>query len=148
MIALPPVDPADFIMKSGDEMQRCFNKYFNEISLEDATRGELLDPKLSPALLGEVRDEYCGNLERIWDTIPAHLSSFKAAYQAPPVDAAGDLEALQKAYDAAVKRTFWEKLGKNYKDITEYKLLLKEYGQNLLQAMHDQFIDAVVHYAR
>ena len=52
------------------------------------------------------------------------------------------------AYDAAVKRTFWEKLGKNYKDITEYKLLLKEYGQNLLQAMHNQFIDAVVNIAR
>jgi hypothetical protein len=116
--------------------------------LEEAARGELLDPKLSPALLGEVRDEYCGNLERIWDTIPARRSSFKAAYQAPPVDAAGDLEALQKAYDAAVKRTFWEKLGNNYKDVTEYKLLLKEYGQNLLQAMHNQFIDAVVHYAR
>ena len=143
MIALPPVDPADFIMKSGDEMQRCFNKYFNEISLEDAARGELLDPKLSPALLGEVRDEYCGNLRGIWDSIPIYMGDFDKLYQTLPLDVAGDPAALQKAYAEAVRRTLWEKLGNNYKDVMAYKLLLKEYAQNLLQAMHNQFVDIV-----
>ena len=38
MIALPPVDPADFIMKAGDEMRKCINKYFDEITLEEAVQ--------------------------------------------------------------------------------------------------------------
>lgn len=143
MIALPPVDPADFIMQAGDEMQKCINKYFNEISLEDAIRAEPLDPKYAPDLLDRLQAEYYGKLERIWDTIPRYYrSAFKAAYQAPPLEVAGDMDALQAAYQAAVKRTLWEKLGRNYKDVTAYKLLLKQYGEALLWAMHSRFVDA------
>ena len=58
MIALPPVDPADFIMKSGDELQKCINKYFNEIPLEEAARPEILDPKYTPD-----QDRYYGWVE-------------------------------------------------------------------------------------
>lgn len=145
MIALPPVDPADFIMKAGDEMQKCIRKYFTDISLEDAARGELLDPKYSPALLGELRSEYLQKLESIWDSIPMHYrSSFEAAYEAPVPEQTGDLEALQNAYEAAVKRTLREKLGKDYKDIVQYKHLLKNYCESLLQAMHARFVEAVV----
>ena len=145
MIALPPVDPADFIMKSGDEMRKCINKYLNVIPLDEAIRDEVLDPKYAPTLLDEMAAEYHMALENIWDTIPSYFrSSFKAAYVAPTPDVAGDLLALQKAYEDAVKVGFWEKLGKtNYKDVLAYKLLLKEYGQRYLQAMHLSFIDAV-----
>ena len=145
MIALPPVDPADFIMKSGDEMQKSINKYFNEITLEDAVRPETLDPEYSPELIEKLQTQYYKTLERIWDTIPTYYhSSFQAAYKLPAIEDICDLDALQKAYDKAARITFWEKLGKsNYKDVLAYKLLLKENCENYLQAMHGQFIEAV-----
>ena len=143
MIALPPVDPADFIMKSGDELKNCFNAYFNEISLEDATRGEALDPKYAPELLEKMQSEYQEKLRGIWDSIPIYMGDFDKLYQTLPLDVAGDPAALQKAYAEAVRRTLWEKLGNNYKDVMAYKLLLKQYAQNLLQAMHNQFVDIV-----
>ena len=144
MIALPPVDPADFIMKSGDELQNCIREYFTEITLEDATRGEILDPKYSPELLGKLQAEYRSKLKHIWDVSPlSAFSTFQAAYKMPPLEVAGDLEVLQKAYDAAVKRTLWEKLGNNYKDVVEYKNLLKNYCEGLLWTMQNNFVDAV-----
>ena len=131
-------------MKAGDEMQKCINKYFTEISLEEATQAGILDPKYSPELLVRLRSEYSGKLEIIWDSIPTYYrSSFEAACNLPPLEAAGDLDSLQKAYDAAVKRTFRERLHNDYQDVIAYKLLLKEYGERLLMAMHGRFTDVV-----
>jgi hypothetical protein len=142
MIALPPVDPAEFIMESGNEMQKCINKYFNEIPLEEAARPEILDPKYSPELLGTLRDEYYAALERIWNSIPTYRhTSFEGLYETPELAVAGDLDALQKAYDAAVRRTLWERLSKNDKDVFKYKNLLKLYCEALLWNMHARFID-------
>lgn len=144
MIALPPVDPADFIMRAGDEMQKCINEYFNEITLEEATQSEMLDQKYAPELLGELRAEYIGKLRRIWNSVPSpSLGGFDENYKAPPVEAAGDLDVLEKAYQAALKRTLRERLSKDYKDVVAYKRLLKEYGERLLWAMHDRFVKAV-----
>lgn len=145
MIALPPVDPADFIMQAGDERQKCLFELFDEISLDDAIRAEPLDPKFSPDLLGALQAKYYNELERIWDRIPSYYrSDFATAYEAPPLESAGDLDVLQKAYDAAVKRTLWERLGKNYKDVVAYKQLLRLYCEALLANMHQRFVDAVV----
>ena len=144
MIALPPVDPADFIMKSGDELQKCINKYFNEIPLEEAARPEILDPKYTPDLLGTLQAEYLSALERIWDSVPLHYrASFKAVYKVPSMEEIGDLDALQKAYQAAVKRTLRERLSKSEKDVIDYKNRLKSYCEALLWTMHDRFIDVI-----
>ncbi len=145
MIALPPVDPADFIMKAGDAMKKCINKYFSEISLEEAARSETLDPKYAPELLEKLQIEYYKELENIWATIPTYYhSSFEGKYKMPALQEAGDPEALKKAYQSAVKRSLWEKIGNsNYKDVLAYKSLLKQYAENLLVAMHGNFVDAV-----
>lgn len=144
MIALPPVDPADYIMMASEEMQKCINKYFNEITLEQAARAEPLDTKFAPEMLGDLLVEYRACLERVWDSMPIrHRSSFAAAYQTPSVEAAGDLGALQEAYQAALKRTPRERRRKDFKDVMEYKLLLQEYGERLLRVMRTRFVDAV-----
>lgn len=144
MIALPPVDPADYIMQAGDELNKCINKYFNEITLEQAARAEPLDSKYAPELLEELQAEYLAYLERIWDSIPVrHRSSFKAAYRMPSLEVAGDLDALQEAYQAALKRTPREKRRKDFKDVMDYKLLLQGYGERLLRVMHAAFVDIV-----
>ena len=97
MIALPPVDPADFIMKAGDEMQKCINKLFNEVSLEEAANAEILDEKFAPDCLAKLQAEYYKKLEIIWASIPTYYhSSFEAVYKNPPLNVAGDLDALGK----------------------------------------------------
>lgn len=131
-------------MKAGDELQKCINKFFDEISLEEATRPEILDQKYTPELLDEIQADYYRRLEIIWDNIPTYYhSSFQAAYEMPPVESAGDPEVLKKAYDAAVKRTLGERLRKDYKDVFMYKTFLKGYAEALLWNMHARFVDAV-----
>lgn len=144
MIALPPVDPADYIMMASEEMQKCINKYFNEITLEQVARAEPLETKFAPEMLDDLLAEYRACLERVWDSMPLrHSSSFAAAYRTPSVEAAGDLDALREAYQAALKRTPREKRRKDFTDVMAYKLLLQEYGERLLRAMHARFVDAV-----
>ena len=143
MIALPPVDPADFIMKSGDELQKCINKYFDEIPLEEAARADILDSRYTPELLAQLQAEYYAALERIWDTIPTYYrASFKAVYKNPSLEEIGDPDALQKAYQAAVRRTLRERLTRDAKDVVAFKNLLRQHGEALLWTMHQRFIDA------
>lgn len=143
MIALPPVDPADFIMRSGDEMQKCINKFFDEIPLEEAARPDILDSRYTPELLVQIQAEYHSALERIWNTIPSYYrASFGAVYKNPSLEETGDLDALQKAYQAAVKRTLRERLTKDQKDVVAFKNLLRQHCEALLWTMHKRFIDA------
>ena len=143
MIYVPPVDPADYIMQATDEMQKCINKYFGEISLEEASRPEVLDPKYTPDLRQTVASEYYRALEKIWHSVPtSYHASFEAIVKFPSMEVQEDLE---QAYAAAVKRSFWERLGKsNYKDVLAYKQLLKERCVGMLTNMQDQFTAGLV----
>jgi hypothetical protein len=144
MIALPPVDPADFIMKSGDELLKCINKYFDEIPLEEAVRADILDSRYTPELLDQIQAEYYTALKSIWDTIPLHYrADFEAVYETPKMEEIGDLDALEQAYQKAVRRTLWERLSRNEKDVFEFKNRLKSYCEALLWTMHSRFIDIV-----
>lgn len=144
MIALPPVDPADYIMMASEEMQKCINKYFNEITLEQAARAEPLDPKYAPEMLVELQAEYGSALEMLWESIPRYYRSrIDADFKAPDLKEAGDPEVLEQAYQEALRRTRREKRRNDFKDVMEYKLLLQEYGERLLRAMHARFVDAV-----
>lgn len=51
---------------------------------------------------------------------------------------------IKPAYDAAVRRTLWERLTKtNHKDVTYYKGLLKRYTEELLMALRCDFLEDV-----
>ena len=143
MIYVPPVDPADYIMQATDELQKCINKYFGEISLEEASKPEILDDKYSPDLVATLRGEYYKTLEKLWHSVPtSYHASFEAVVKFPSIDPNED---LQKAYAAATKRSFWERLGKtNYKDVMAYKQLLKANCESILYDMHSQFTKAVI----
>lgn len=142
MIYVPPVDPADYIMQATEEMQKCINKYFGEISLEEASKPEILDDKYKPELLETLRGEYYKTLEKLWHSVPrSYGASFEGAVKFPAIE---EREDLRKAYAAATRRTFWERLGKsNYKDVLAYKQLLKAYGEELLNGMRNEFAASV-----
>lgn len=55
-----------------------------------------------------------------------------------------DREGLEYAYKDAVEQTIWERITQtNHKDVTYYKVLLKEYTQELLMCMRLDFLEEI-----
>ena len=55
-----------------------------------------------------------------------------------------DREGIEYAYKDAVAQTIWERITQtNHKDVTYYKVLLKEYTQELLTCMRLDFLEEI-----
>jgi hypothetical protein len=55
-----------------------------------------------------------------------------------------DREGVEYAYKDAVEQTIWERITQtNHKDVTYYKVLLKEYTQELLMCMRLDFLEEI-----
>ena len=55
-----------------------------------------------------------------------------------------DREGIEYAYKDAVEQTLWERITQtNHKDVTYYKVLLKEYTQELLTCMRLDFLEEI-----
>ena len=55
-----------------------------------------------------------------------------------------DREGIEYAYKDAVEQTIWERITQtNHKDVTYYKVLLKEYTQELLVCMRLDFLEEI-----
>ena len=55
-----------------------------------------------------------------------------------------DREDIEYAYKDAVEQTIWERITQtNHKDVTYYKVLLKEYTQELLMCMRLDFLEEI-----
>ena len=53
-------------------------------------------------------------------------------------------EGIEYAYKDAVEQTIWERITQtNHKDVTYYKVLLKEYTQELLMCMRLDFLEEI-----
>ena len=80
-------------------------------------------------------------LKSLWDhSRISRLGSFSKYYDSPEVGQTVDMQALDKAYKDARRRTLWEKLTRtNHKDVLEYKQLLRQYSEALLSSMRDRF---------
>lgn len=143
---IKPIDPAEFMVAASNEMAKCINHHFNEISLEEAAHPEILDKQYTEDYLEALRAEYFASLEQIWARGPmSHLASFSKVYRLPDISEAGDPLALDKAYRDASRRTLWERLTRtNHKDVYEYKSMLRLYSEALLNNMLTRFSDALI----
>lgn len=55
-----------------------------------------------------------------------------------------DREGIEYAYKDAVEQTIWERITQtNHKDVSYYKVLLKEYTQELLMCMRLDFLEEI-----
>ena len=55
-----------------------------------------------------------------------------------------DREGIEYAYKDAVEQTIWERITQtNHKDVTYYKVLLKEFTQELLMCMRLDFLEEI-----
>lgn len=149
MIYIEQVDPAEFVLAADQIKQKLLARNFTEISLEEASKPEVLDPRYAPIdFLKGLQDEYYNALEQIWERYPTGGGrAFGKVYALPAFEACGDLDALEKAYKAAAKRTLWERVTKsNHKDVVEYKELLRLYSTSLLESMFGSFSDTLFRY--
>ena len=150
MIYIEPIDPAELVLSADRQKQLLLSRNFSEISLEEASNPEIIDPKYAPvSFLMSLLDEYYAGLQRTWELDRTIGTSFTKAYELPPLDCAGDLKELESAYKSASRRSLWEKVTKtNHKDVAAYKEKLRLYSEALLQTMFDNFTKAVCNRGR
>lgn len=145
---IKPIDPAEYMVAAEREMAKCIEHRFNEMSLEEAANPEILDTQLyTKDYLEGLRAEYYERLTTVWTRFPARnrYLSFSEVYRMPDITEAGDPAALDKAYRDASRRTLWERLTRtNYKDVNEYKSMLRLYSEALLNNMLARFSEAVI----
>lgn len=86
------------------------------------------------AFLGELKREFFPGDPRTIDEIidcPMRREMIRDDYELD----------VEKAYENAKTVTFWEKLTRsNYKDVTYFKGLVKQYTEDLLEHMTDDFL--------
>ena len=142
---IKPVDPVEFMDAAIKEMSKCKDRYFSEITLEEAANPEILDAHYTEDYLLRIMNDYYRRLETIWERSPlANFATFSAVYHAPAPDEAGDPVALSEAYKDATRRTLWERLTRsNHKDVYEYKQMLNNYADALLNNMLARFADTI-----
>lgn len=144
MIYIEQVDPAELVLAADHRKQEILSRNFAEISLAEATKAETLDPMYEPVgFLKELQDDFYNTLMALWDRGTRRRGRFVEEYKLPPLDPR-DMAALEKAYKSASRRSLWEKVTKtNYKDIVEYKGLLRQSAEKMLNEMQDNFGDAL-----
>lgn len=124
------------------------DKYFGNIVSEAAIERPEEIGGYSLELPREVEAEYYTYLKGLWGIIaPQGSPSFEEIIDKRHLSDSitkVDREAIKPAYEAAVRRTLWERITKtNHKDVTYYKGLLKRYTEDLLTALRCDFMEDV-----
>lgn len=124
------------------------DKYFGNLVKEAAIERpeEIGDYTLE--LPKQMEAEYKAYLKELWTEIaPCGSPTFEEIIDKQHLSdqmTEDDREAIKPAYDAAVRRTLWERLTKtNHKDVTYYKGLLKRYTEELLLSLKCDFLEDV-----
>lgn len=128
--------------KAEELLERYFGNLVKEAAIEKPE--EIGD--YSRDLPRQIGKEYSAYLKSIWSEIaPEGSHSFEEIFDKQPLSdlmTDDDREAIESAYDEAIRQTLWERITKtNHKDVTFYKGLLKRYTKDLLTALRCDFIE-------
>lgn len=122
------------------------DKYFGSLVKEAAIERPEEIGDYTLGLPKQIEAECKAYLEYLWAEIaPNGVPSFEEIIDKQHLSdqmTGDDREAIKPAYDAAVRRTLWERLTKtNHKDVTYYKGLLKRNTEELLLALRCDFLE-------
>lgn len=131
-----------------DKAEELINKYFGNLIKEAAIERPETIGEYSPELPKQIEAEYYAYLKELWEKIvPQGFPLFEEIIDKKHLSDSmteDDREAIKPAYNAALRRTLWERLTKtNHKDVTYYKGLLKRYTEDLLTALRCDFMEDV-----
>ena len=135
---------------------RCYNqcrdllsKYFEDFShVSGVEKPETLDSQFTDTRPRKIAEEYRAFLAALWSEIaPEGAKSFDEIMDRQrSIDMVHDDfdDFLPSARLSAQTITLWEKITKtNHKDVTYYKGLLKQYTEELLETMAEDFLEDV-----
>lgn len=95
-------------------------------------------------LVGQIYDDYCDFLVGWWKTMrPKDTYTYTPSQDyRQQLAETEDWDKLVTAYQNAVKRTLWERISlSNYKDVAQYKLMLRRYSRRLLIMLQEDFLE-------
>ena len=140
------MDVLDLRIRCEAKMKELLDRHFGDLVKDAVTdKPEVLEERFSTELPLQIEEEFLaflGELKR--EILPDDTRTIDEIIDCPlkREKIRDDYELdVEQAYEEAKTITFWEKLTRsNYKDVTFFKGLVKQYTEELLEHMTDDFL--------
>ena len=140
------MDVLDLRIRCEEKIKELLDHYYGDLVKEAVVdKPEVLEEQFDTELPLKIEEEYMaflGELKR--EFFPGDPRAIDEIIDCPLKREMirDDYELdVEKAYENAKNITFWEKLTRsNYKDVTYFKGLVKQYTEELLEHMTDDFL--------
>ena len=140
------MDVLDLRIRCEAKMKELLDRHFGDLVKEAvADRPEVLEDRFTPELPLKIEEEYMAFLGELkQEILPGDSRTIEEIIDCPlrREMIRDDYELdVERAYEDAATVTFWEKLTRsNYKDVNFLKGLVKQYTEELLDHMTDDFL--------
>ena len=140
------MDVLDLRIRCEAKMKELLDRHFGNLVKEAvADRPEVLEERFTPELPLKIEEEYMAFLGELkQEILPGDSRTIEEIIDCPLTreKIRDDYELdVEQAYEEAATITFWEKLTRsNYKDVSFFKGLVKQYTEELLEHMTDDFL--------
>ena len=140
------MDVLELRIRCEAKIKELLDHYFGDLVKEAVVdKPEVLEERFTPELPLKIEEEYLsflGELKR--EILPGDARTIEEIIDCPLKREMirDDYELdVERAYEDAATVTFWEKLTRsNYKDVSFFKGLIKQYTEELLEHMTDDFL--------
>ena len=120
------------------------DKYFGNLDKEAIIERPETIGEYEKELPLKIEAEFKEYLVGIWKEINPDTECVFEEQKLRELMTEDDREGIEYAYKDAVEQTIWERITQtNHKDVTYYKVLLKEYTQELLMCMRLDFLEEI-----
>lgn len=120
------------------------DKYFGNLDKEAIIERPKTIGEYEKELPLKIEAEFKEYLLSIWKEINPDKECVFEEQKLRELMTEDDREGIEYAYKDAVEQTIWERITQtNHKDVTYYKVLLKEYTQELLMCMRLDFLEEI-----
>ena len=120
------------------------DKYFGNLDKEAIKERPETIGEYEKELPLKIEAEFKEYLLGIWKEINPDKECVFEEQKLREVMTEDDREDIEYAYKDAVEQTIWERITQtNHKDVSYYKVLLKEYTQELLTCMRLDFLEEI-----
>lgn len=120
------------------------DKYFGNLDKEAIIKRPETIGEYEKELPLKIEAEFKEYLLGIWKEINPDKECVFEEQKLRELMTEDDREGIEYAYKDAVEQTIWERITQtNHKDVTYYKVLLKEYTQELLMCMRLDFLEEI-----
>ena len=140
------MDVLDLRIRCEAKIKELLDHYFGDLVKDAVTdKPEVLDERFTTELPLKIEEEFLAFLGELkQEILPGDTRTIDEIIDCPlkreKIRDEYELD-VEQAYEEAATITFWEKLTRsNYKDVSFFKGLVKQYTEELLEHMTDDFL--------